>query len=95
MTPRQIYLEAARRVAEDECEYSCHAITYAFGVGPSCSESDPMVQDYVRVFSPNGEYMGFAGAVQCACEFDTERIVNMRVMMLTLMAVSYKDIKEC
>ena len=79
----KIYLEAMRRVAEGEDDYSCSAISYDY-------EKNPAALLYAKVFSPDGKpglwQSPFALAVNA--EPDSQ---NFRVLMLGLMAACWRD----
>ena len=77
----EIYLEAARRIAEREDLYSCVAITNAQHRGPT-SWNNPVVAAYERAFRPE--------QVQFIVD---QSINNIRVMMLCLMAWAWKDLE--
>jgi len=91
-TPRQIYLEAARLVAEGKFLYSCHAVQSANdnteGIWEICSH-DPFVVKYSKVFSPTGSYHGFAESLEEIHDDAEEQ--NVRVLMTSLMAVCWRD----
>ena len=94
MTPKQVYLEAARSIAEGEYpgeNFSCCIIGYEEGLGFGSVDS-PLAQCYIRVFSPESDSYGFAHKVgDIPSEGGKRR--NLRVLMLTLMAVCWRDFK--
>ena len=77
----EIYLEAARRIAEREDLYSCVAITNAQHRGPT-SWNNPVVAAYERAFNPK--------QVQRE-DYGKQR--DIRVWMLCQMAWAWKDLK--
>jgi len=89
-TIRQIYLEAARSIAEGEHLYSCHAVHDASN-SPVWTPTykNPDIVKYCKVFSPTGSYYEFARFLEEIHDDDEER--NIRVLMLTLMAVCWRD----
>jgi len=95
MTPRQVYLEAARRIAEQEYgnaeNWSCCIIGYVEGKGLNSIES-PLAQRYVEVFFPEGGSYSFAHEVGKIPEKRGQRD-NVRVLMLTLMAACWRDFR--
>ena len=78
----EIYLEAARRIAEWEDLYSCVAITNAQHKEPTSWTTNPVVAAYERAFNPK--------QVQRE-DYDKQR--DIRVMMLCQMAWAWKDLK--
>ena len=87
MTKTEIYLEASRRLAEYEEDYSCIAIGM---LNPNwCliwTKEDPLVKAYCAVFNPDRPYEVFDGYVN-----DDKDPRNLRVMMTSLMAVCWQD----
>jgi len=85
-----IYLEASRMIAEDECTYSCLAICHASLPDlPNPYYESLAVQAYTNVFSEHGlinwdKRLASLGLTK-------QELVNLRVMMTSLMAVCWKD----
>lgn len=86
MNKTEIYLEAARRVAEKEEWYSCHAVGRAETAPRDNYTSTPAVKAYQKVFAPG------LGEVQFLQKITADSgSENFRVLMLCLMAVCWKD----
>ena len=90
MTKKELYLEASRRLAEDEETYSCNSIAH---LSPdyrqhanSSIASTPEVEAYCSVFDENNYFYGFVKLV--GADEDSK---NLRVMMTSLMAVCWQD----
>jgi len=91
-TPRQIYLEVARMIAEEEYlgePWSCCFIGNVEDLGFNSLDS-PLAQRYCEVFNPEGDSYNFAVQVERIPE---KRRDNFRVLMLTLMAACWKDFR--
>ena len=92
MTPKALYLEAARKIAEGEEKYSCYAImsgtTHGFYSPPWEIEN---IKKYCEIFGPGGGYYGFVSEIINATNNDPKKMTNLRVLLLTLMAACWKD----
>ena len=85
-----IYLEASRMIAEDECTYSCLAICHANLQDLPHPYHDSLdVQAYANVFSEHG-IKGWDKRL-ASLGLTKQELVNLRVMMTSLMAVCWKD----
>ena len=89
MTPRQVYLEAARMLAEEESNFSCFAIREV--EGGRYFSPHPFTEKYQEVFFPQGDSLDFCDAVELFGGVKTPKARNLRVLMTTLMAVSWRD----
>lgn len=92
MTPKQVYLESARRIADGEYSgenWSCCIIGYVEGLGHNSVES-PLAQRYGRVFHPEGSSYDFSHEV-CKVTDRGGKRDNLRVLMLSLMAVCWRN----
>jgi len=96
-TLTEIYLEAAERVHDGKCEYSCVAVKGATRKWNYCAAQIAEVKRYVAAFAPDGDYENFAMHVDISLLKgglpDGEKLKNLRVLMLCLMAVAWKDLK--
>jgi len=89
MNKTERYLEAARRLAEDEEEYSCVAIGHlVYSYGSTSLDQIPEVKAYCAVFNANSDFDLFADYV-----INDKDPKNLRVMMTCLMAVCWQDFK--
>jgi len=62
MTPKQVYLEAGRSLAEGEVKWSCHAVKKV-GIEENYSRRFTLLQKYQNTFFPEGDDLLFANAV--------------------------------
>ena len=53
MTNKQIYKEAARRIAEGESNFSCNAVSVSVPLEVFEETQHRLIQDYERIFKPN------------------------------------------
>ncbi|KKK73443.1 hypothetical protein LCGC14_2893760 [marine sediment metagenome] len=90
-TPQQVYLEAARMLAEGESEFSCFAVEEAGGASDLFLFQ--LSVNYLTTFSSGGNSISFCDAIEDFAEGDEEKANNLRVLMTTLMAVCWKDFR--
>ena len=90
-TIRQVYLEAARMLAEGESDFSCFAIEEAGGK-PALSLFQLSV-NYQMTFFPEGTSISFCDAVEDFAKDNTKKAINLRVLMTTLMATCWRDFR--
>ena len=84
----KIYLEAARMIAENEEDFSCCAISII--TTGSVDGFSREVEFYAKIFSPTGWCNGFLTYIDIESQVDPD---NLRVLMLCLMAVAWRDLK--
>lgn len=101
---KQIYLEAARRIAEGERDFTCTAVHAASGGQPSDSEmavySTPAVIAYLEAFAPEADggckqspddrlLFAIQDAVEdLAWPYKDDYRRHLRVMLLCMMAAA-------
>ncbi len=89
MTKRQRYLYAYKQIATGKERFSCHAVGR---LNPRQTAKDTLeVRAYQAVFCPEGDDMDFLFKIQRVTCKNTQESINLRVLMLSLMAVCYKD----
>ncbi len=87
MTKRQLYLEASRRLAEGEQDYSCNAIgSLTRNYSSQLTRQIQEVKEYCEVFNTGHFYDEFVYKV-----VSSKNSRNLRVMMTSLMAVCWRD----
>ena len=87
-TPTQVYLKAARLLAEGKQRWSCHAIS-----DTETGYGWPLTMNYQDVFFPGSNSIKFAEEVEEFAGAFTEEVRNFRVLMTTLMAACWKDFR--
>jgi len=81
MKPSEVYLEAARRIAEMEENFSCIAIKHVINPGNKDSYMQiPLARDYKKIFGFTDRY-----SFQLEIERDND-CRNLRVLLLCLAA---------
>lgn len=90
-TPTQVYLKAARMLAERESDFSCFAVEGAGG--RSNLSLFQLSLNYQMTFFPEGDSISFCDAVEDFAKADDEKANNLRVLMTTLMAACWKDFR--
>ena len=90
LSPKQVYLRAARRVDASRYQFSCSAITYTIRVGDDRVDED-LSEAYNRVFNPSSN-RDPVGGYEWANRIEREpKPKELRVLMLCLMAECWKD----
>ena len=86
----QVYINAAKQIGEGSEKYSCNAISEASGK-PYCLDYCRKKELYMSIFTESKDDIAFCEEVEKAVDRDYEKGKDLRILMLCMMAVCYKD----